>query len=141
MGIEKDKEHAKRDARAAARGNKLRLGFNDFRFVRLDLTEAEKADLRSTMARYELSATDLEALRRDGYSLRISSDRDSDTALVSLSQPNGRHPNAGLILTARGRNTATALASLAYKLFIVIGERAWADVEAERDGAHGDSLG
>lgn len=135
------KERSRNRKDGGGRGDRPKVPFGGFRFIRIELTETERDELRSVLEDGSTLPFDLDNLVRDGYTLKISCSDGDATVLASLSQCYRDHQNAGLVLTARGRNTATALSVLSYKLHTLIREDPWRQVEAERGGPYEDGIG
>lgn len=116
----------------------LKVPFSDFRFVRIELLEGEKEQFRSLMESGEFTDVDVDGWLLEGYSLKHTYDPQNKTFVCSLSQPYAEHPNGGLVLTGRGRDTATALSVVAFKHFYLCEDTLWREAESRRGGSYSD---
>ncbi len=119
-------------------GQKSRVAFADYRFVRIELTEAEKVEFRSLLASGELEGMDIDAWLERGYKFTLTRDSKGGGVIASLSQQNVDSEDAGLILTGRGGDTVTAMAVLTYKDKYLAGDDGWKACEARRGGGYDD---
>lgn len=112
-----------------------RVGFGDFRFVKLDLLADEKQDLRRRLAEGFTEQVSIDYFVSEGYSVKFSLGDGGATVVCSISQANIDHQNAALILTGRGRDAITALAVCTYKHFILCNNGMWKEAEDRRVGS------
>lgn len=142
MGIHgnepRNKKSAARNTEPAA---DERTKYSDFKFVRIELSEEEKAEFRGLLRSGDEPELDLDDLVSKGYALSLSLDRDGKTVLVTLKQLYVLGENTRGILTARHGSARGALACLAYKLQVIIGNRFWQEAEMARGGEYDDGLG
>lgn len=120
------------------KGGSGKLSFDQYRFVRIELTEAEKVEFRSQLASGEFDGLDVDDWIERGNKLTLAGDKKGGGVLASLSQQNVSHPDAGLILTGRGGTVTIALAVLAYKDRHLAGDDGWKACEAQRGGSYDD---
>lgn len=124
-----------RDVRA---NRPIKVGFADFRFVRVELTEAEKAEFRALLTGGEFDVIDFDGWVRDGYKLSLTYDEQHSSFIATLTAQYRDMPNAGLVLTGRGKTVAAALAVLEFKDRYLAGDDGWAAAEQRRGGSYDD---
>lgn len=138
MGSQKELKNAKRTANVGAKAKRSKVPFTDFRFVRIELTEAEKTAFRSLLESGEFDPIPLDGWMERGLKLSISPDGENGAVVASLTVPYSDMFDAGCVLTARGRDAITALAVLSYKDSYLAGEGGWRQAESERGGSYSD---
>lgn len=138
MGSQKELKNAKRASNVGAKAKRSKVSFSDFRFVRIELTEAEKSTFKSLLESGEFDPIPLDDWISRGLKLSVSGDGENGTVLASLTVPYADMHDAGCVLTARGRDAITALAVLCYKDSYLAGEGGWRQSESERGGGYSD---
>lgn len=130
MGAYDDKQQS---VRGAAKGAVDRAGDAPFRgYINVNLSAEQKAD-------YEpWSETDgiwvaLEKAISDGIHLSLRTDAKSGGCLASATQRNPKSPNAGLVVTARGRSAAVAWGRLLFILDMLGKYKKWEDLQPVAD--------
>lgn len=116
----------------------LKVPFAQFRFVRIELDEAEKTEFREMYSAGEYDRLEFDGLLREGYKLTVSYDVTHSTFIASLSGVYKDMPNAGLVLTGRGNSEAVARAVLMHKHSYVCSDELWTAIENSRGGSYSD---
>lgn len=116
----------------------VKVPFSDYRFVRIELTEAEKNEFRSQLATGEFDEFDPSDWCKSGYKLTFSFDDSHNTFIATLTAQYKNMPNSGLVLTGRGGSIPTALAVLQFKHVYLAGDDGWSAAEAARGGSYSD---
>ncbi len=116
----------------------VKVAFSDYRFVRIEFTEAEKAEFRSLLASGEFDSSNRDDWYREGYKLSVSWDVTHNTFVASLTGQYRDQQNAGLVLTARGNSEAIALAALEFKHLYLCSDGLWSAAEDSRGGSYSD---
>lgn len=101
-------------------------------FINLALDEGQK----SSYAGWAESASLWEALEyqvADGVTIFLRIDPKSDGFLASATQRRSASPNAGLVVTARGRDATTAWGRVLFCLTILSHKEKWEDVQPMAD--------
>lgn len=114
------------------------IPFNQMRFVRIELTEAEKQDFRALLAASEFSWAFLDKCIEAGYKVTFSRDKDNRGVLCSIRCETTGLLDSGLILTGRGGTVSTALAVAEYKTNYLADENGWLAAETRRGGSYDD---
>ena len=139
MGTMKEKKNDRGNATAREKERKnAKVPYADFRFVRLELTEPEKDNFRSLLGSGEFESLSPDDFLPDGYKVSFTSGDNEASVICSISQPFATHHNHGLILTGRGRDSATALAVCAYKHLYLCEDTLWREAEQRRGGSYSD---
>lgn len=139
MGVNKELKNAKRPASKGASLSKTgKIPFSDFRFVRIELTSAERDDCRSMLEAGEFESFSIDDYLAEGYKVSFNRDDAHDSTICSISQPDPTHQNAGLILTGRGRDSAAALGVVSYKSHYLCEDSLWREAESRRGGSYND---
>lgn len=126
------------DKRKPRRRTDAPIKFDEYQFVRIELTADEKQDLKENYLP-DLDYRDaLSDLVITGYKLTIAQQKDQPTWIATLSCGDREDDNAALTLTARGSSVVAAVASLAYKVLVLAEDRPWRQVESERGGGYDD---
>lgn len=116
-----------------ARGNSTtardEVPFNQRRFVRIELNDEQKQEVKSFIADGEITGDVADYFSREGYVCSWKAMDGGKTVFVSIACIDREHPNAGLIITGRGRDFATALAVCAYKDKYCCEDHLWATGE------------
>lgn len=134
-----NKPKGKSSGSTPAAGKKAgKVGYSDFRFVRIELLDKEKEEFRSLLAAGEFDHVSVDDFIQEGYKVTFVGQDGGNTALCSISQPNDNHHNAGLILTGRGRDSATAVRVCYYKDKYLCDDGLWREAEARRGGQYDD---
>lgn len=97
-------------------------------YINLNLTDDQKSAFDS----WSGSASVWEALEfqvADGVNLSLKQDPKSDGFLASGTQRREASPNAGLVVTARGRDAATAWGRLLYCLTLLSRKEKWEETQ------------
>lgn len=132
----------RREMESGRGGNKagrlVKVPFSDHRFLRIELTAAEKDEFRSLLANGEFDGKEYDDWCRAGHKLSVSFDFQHNTFTVSLTGQYVGMSNAGLVVTARGSTVATALAALQFKLDYIIGDDEWVATQDSRGGSYDD---
>lgn len=138
MGQHERQAEQKRDSRRPGNTKSKRLAFGDYRFVRIDLSSEEKDDFHTRVGDGSFRPLGIAAYLSDGYSVKFSQADGGKTVVCTLTQTNVSHPNAGLSISGRGRDTETAFAVVAYKDIVVCNDGQWLQTEYERSGTSPD---
>lgn len=125
---------AKRESKREA----TRVPYSDFRFVRIELVEDEKEVLRALVGSGEFESLSADFFLELGYGVGFSTGDAGNTVICTVSMYNATHPNAGLRLTGRGRDAASALISCAYKHVYLCEDGMWRQGEDKRGGSTAD---
>lgn len=115
-----------------------RLGFNDYQLLRIELTEAEKSELREFLASDEFPQDIVEYFLELGLSVKHSATGSPRTYLVSVTDSDPGSQNAGCTVTARGGSKQKAECSLYYKVVYLLGDEPWKAVQDRRGGSYDD---
>lgn len=139
MGYGKESKNSRRSGTAAAKKRETaKVAYSDYRFVRIELTEADKERFRALLASGEFESLSVTDFVRDGYKVSFSEADSGHTIICSISQPYAQHHNAGLVLTGRGSDAETALAVVAYKHIYLCEDQLWRQAEDARGGSYSD---
>jgi hypothetical protein len=114
------------------------IPFSEMRFVRIELTEAEKEEFRALMANEEFTSDFLDKAVRAGYKVSFSLDKNGGGVLCSIRAESRGLLDAGLILTGRGKTIAVAVAVCEYKSNYLADENGWLAAETRRGGSFDD---
>jgi len=131
----------KQDARSSSIGKtdkRVKVPFAEFRFVRIELSEKEKSEFKALLDSGEFAEIPLDEWLDRGYKLTVSRDDKSSGVICSVTAVYTNAPDAGLVLTARGRDAITALSVLAYKDKYLAGDAGWLACESSRGGSYDD---
>ena len=120
--------------RPAKREGKVGTGYDaPFRgYINLNLSDEQKADWLTW------SATDsfwmqLDAFVSDGVNLAIKIDPKGSGFLASATQRREDSPNAGLVVTARGKDASIALSRVVFVLAVLGRKERWEDTQPLAD--------
>lgn len=138
MSGRSSERYQKKDTTPKQRQRSSGIPFENYRFCRIELTEAEKDDLRADYLPNASPIGIMTDLAIPGYKFSYTLGDDGKTHLVSLTCRAVEDVNAGLTITARGGDVSKAIVVLGYKVLILCGERAWREVEHERGGRYDD---
>jgi hypothetical protein len=97
-------------------------------YINLNLDEAQKA----AYADWAASASLWEALEfqvGDGVNIAVKIDPKSEGFLASATQRRASSPNAGLVVTARGRDVVTAWGRVLYCLTVLSRHERWEETQ------------
>lgn len=114
------------------------IPFDAMRFCNIELDAAEKEEFKSLLVAGHVDLLATNEYISAGYELTFKLDRRGGGILVSLRAPIFGLENEGLVITGRGGDADTAFAVLSYKINHLVGERLWAQAEAERRGTTSD---
>lgn len=127
---------------ARAKSNSKDVGqsipFAQMRFVRIEVTEAEKEEFRTLLESEEFSGGFLDQCIEAGYKVTFSKDKNGRGTLCSVRAETTELLDAGLILTGRGKSSAVALAMCEYKSNYLADENGWLAAETRRGGFYDD---
>lgn len=115
-----------------------RIPFSEMRFVRIELTEAEKQEFKSLLAAEEFSGDFLDQCIKAGYKVTFDRDKNGGGVLCSVRCETTELLDSGLILTGRGKTAAVALAVCEYKSNYLADENGWASAETRRGSSYDD---
>lgn len=115
-----------------------KVPFSDFRFVRIELLEPDKESFRSLLASGEFESLSPDDFVGEGYKVSFAETDAEKSIICSVSMAKADHHNAGLILTGRGRDSATALAVVAFKHIYLCQDTLWREAESQRGGSYSD---
>lgn len=107
-------------------GGKMDAEFRGY--VNLNLSDTQKASYDKWAAGAHIWAQ-LEASVTDGIQLSLKLDPKGDGFLASATQRRVGSPNAGLVVTARGRDATTAWGRCLYCLNILTAHERWEDTQ------------
>jgi hypothetical protein len=97
-------------------------------YVNLSLSDEQKASYEAWAASASIWEA-LEANVADGVNLSLKRDPKSEGFLASATQRRSASPNAGLVVTARGRDAATAWGRVLFCLAILGRKERWEDTQ------------
>jgi len=112
--------------------------YSEMRFVRIELTEAEKQEFKALLAAAEFSGDFLDRVLVAGYKVTLGVDKNGGGFLCSIRAEDRELLDAGLILTGRGKTTTIAVAVCEYKSNYLADEHGWLEAETRRGGSHDD---
>jgi len=115
-----------------------RVAFADMRFVRIELLESEKDEFRALLDSGEFETVSIDNFIERGYKVTYTRDTRGGGALCTVSAGDADHPNAGLMLTGRGRDATVALAVVAFKDIYLCPDGLWRAAEDSRGGSYSD---
>lgn len=138
MGVSKEQKNAKRAKLTGREDKRRKVPFNEFRFVRIELSEKEKSEFRSLLESGEFDALQIDGWLERGLKLSVSRDYQNNSVVASLTAQYTECVDAGLVLTAHGSDAATAIAVLTYKDHYLAGEAGWSACETSRGGSYSD---
>lgn len=140
MGYNKAKSHRSSSTTGKSRdvSPKRKLGFGDYRFVRIELLTSEKDQFKADVEAGDWTAPDMDEYLGKGYTLKFSSDPRGSGRLCTITCTDVESGDAGLQLTGRGSTAAAAYSVAAYKDFVICGDRSWLEAEHERGGSYDD---
>lgn len=136
MGYGKNPPEGGRDKRKSKGAGKV--PFADIRFVRIELLESERQEFRAQLASGEFDDISIDDFLDSGYKITFSNDPRGAGVICSATALQGDHPNAGLVLTGRGRDSATALAVVSFKDSVLCPDGLWRAAEDRRGGSYSD---
>lgn len=134
---------AKAERKAAARAKRGQGGAADSwrGFVNVELSAADKADLREQPGGFDAAWVYLMDRVLEGYRLGLSFDHGNSAWVASLTCKRASDSNVGLCLTARGGRVEGALLALWYKDDVLLA-RNWSGRAAGVGGGFGaDDVG
>lgn len=114
--------------------------FGEFRFANIEFTAQEREDFKLQFSEGEFEGFSIAYWLEQGYKVSFSLGNAGTTCTCSISCKEAGHPNSGLIITGRGRDPATALASVSYKIHVLCADGLWGE-GAERRGGVVDGVG
>lgn len=114
------------------------IPYGEMRFVRIELTEAEKQEFRALLAAEEFSPDFTDRVLTAGYKVGLSVDKNGGGFLCSIRAEARELLDAGLILTGRGKTVAIAVAVCEYKSTYLADENGWLEAEIRRGGSYDD---
>lgn len=123
---------------SAAKRKDAKVPFSESRFVRIELTEKDKEQFRALLEAGEFESLRIDDFLSERYSVSFSEGDGGKTVVCTVRMAYVDHPNAGLSLTGRGRDSATALAVCAYKHTYLCSEQLWRAAEDSRGGSYSD---
>lgn len=139
MGYEKNKGiSGGRGAKGKSRAKGTRFEYDEMRFARIELTEAEKQSFREYESAGEFDGLMVDDILDGVDTLSFSRGDGGKTITATASCFQSDHPNGGLRLTGKGGNAARALAVLAYKVVYLVGDGTWREAEDRRGGSFDD---
>lgn len=136
MGYGKNPPESGRGKRKSKESGKVPFG--DIRFVRIELLEHEKQEFRSLLAAGEFSELSADDFLESGYKVTFSNDPRSEGVICSVTALQAEHPNGGLVLTGRGRDSFTAMAAASFKDRYLCPDGLWRAAEDQRGGSYDD---
>jgi hypothetical protein len=98
-------------------------------YINLELTDAQK-DTYPTWAASEAFWSALQAFTEGGVNLSLKRERKSGGFLASATQRDPASVNAGLCVTARGKDAGTAFGRVLFCLTILARKERWEEVQA-----------
>lgn len=138
MGVNKERKIHNDNKYKNSRRDNGKVPFTDFRFVRLELTEAEKNEFRELYSAGEFEALDIDGWLEAGYKLSLTKGDAGATVVATLSGQYRDMLDGGLLLTGRGSSVALALAVLSFKHNTLADEDGWLAAEDRRGGTYSD---
>lgn len=139
MGIDPDRKPSKKQPKKVVSNDKReKVPFGASRFARIELSTEEKEDFKALLANGEFGMGAVSHWLDMGYKLSLNRDEAGGGIVAVLSPIFKDCENAGLQLSGRAGDFATALAVLEYKDFYVAGEDGWAACENRRGGSYQD---
>lgn len=132
-----DEKNGKSRSRAAAVPSKQ---FGEFRFVNIEFTTGEREDFKLQFQAGEFDGYTIDHWLQQGYKVSFSVGNAGTTRICAISCKEAGHPNAGLIITGRGTDTATALGAVSYKIGVLCTDGLWQEA-ADRRGGTVDDVG
>lgn len=101
-------------------------------YINVNLTDEQKADYGAWAESDQVWVT-LEASAADGVNLSLRIDPKSGGFLASATQRRAASPNAGLVVTARGRSAAVAWGRMLFILDLLHKYKKWEDLQPMAD--------
>ena len=101
-------------------------------YINLNLTDEQKAAYAAWAESGSLWAT-LEGAVADGVNIYVKWEAKAETFLASATQRRTTSPNAGLVVTARGRDASTAFGRVLFCLAILGRKEKWTDTQPLSD--------
>lgn len=139
MGVNKSKKSgSSRSPSFGKEGKPSKVPFSSIRFVRIELSETERAEFKSLVESGEFEHLPLDVWCETGYKLSVSRDPNGNGCLATLTGQYTNMPNAGLVLSGRGRDAATAMAVLEFKDRYLCDDGGWSEAETARGGGYTD---
>lgn len=117
-----------------------RLGYGDYRFVRVELSTEQKDEFRALVDAGEFDRFSIDDFLKSGYTVKFSAQDAGKTITCSVTCGVAGDVNCGLILTGRGRDSTTAARVVAFKDVYCCDDGAWASGE-RRGGEASDDIG
>lgn len=130
MGINDRQEPKKSRGKSGAVGVVHDAQFRGY--VNLNLTDEQKGVFAAWLETSALWET-LEAAVADGVNLSLKLDPKGGGCLASATQRRPGSPNAGLVVTARGRDAWTAWGRVLYCLTVLGHKERWEDTQPMAD--------
>lgn len=121
-------------------GKPLPKQFGEFRFANIEFTTQEREDFKLQLHAGDFESFSVSHWLEQGYKVSFSLGNGGDTCICSISCKASDHPNAGLIISGRGRDPATALGAVSYKISVLCADGLWRE-GAERRGGFADDVG
>lgn len=115
-----------------------RYSFSEMRFVRIELSEAEKGEFRQLLEAGEFNAGFLDECVSAGYYITIGKDKNGGGVLCCVRAEYKAMLDGGLILSGRGKDVFTASAVCEYKATYLADENGWLAAETRRGGSYSD---
>jgi len=94
-------------------------------FVRCDLNDGQKDDLRENPFPLSDIFTFLNQYTADQHKFTLSHDSGNSTFIASLTDQALDSENAGLTITGRGNTAGNAIQSLMYKVLVILKDTPW----------------
>lgn len=119
---------------------KTKLGFNDYRFVRIELDQEQRNHFKALQTSNEFE--EFEALDQylgGGYKASFNKDPNGGGVICAVSCSSPDDPNHGLILTGRGATAPIAWNVFRFKTLYLCEDEIWAT--GERGSGVNDDVG
>jgi len=118
--------------------SEARYAYNEMRFVRIELSDDEKAEFKSLLEAGEFDPSFLDKCVDARYNITLSKDKRGNGSLCCVRAEYKDMLDGGLILSGRGKDITTAIAVCEYKATYLADENGWLEAEARRGGGYSD---
>lgn len=125
--------NSKRGSKAKKKNS---LAFDDYEFLRIELTSKERADFDESESAQLSPFAALADMSIVGYKNSQTWSADGKTCTASLSCTDPEDPNAGGVISGKAGSLEWAIKRLHYKLTVIIGDRLWREAENDRGGSY-----
>ena len=123
----------KKSKKATETGKSGHIAWNDFKFINLELSKAQKEHVKGIDPSVYAIDEWLEGMLDDGHKLSVKLEKKSGAYFATLSGVEKTCPNYGLIMTSRAPTYMQSLLVLYFKCWELMDNMRWQSDSAEID--------